>query len=196
MSTCSDAALLRRQASYLLGFDARSESAEWLRAEQGRPWHHAHLSSDLPTWVAARSSALALARFGDRDPVQAFVQQALTNEQQEVANLNYWAYWVGEIPHIEPGDAFMVATDLSSWEGSTLLCHLLKRLKVGAEHADLNIHTLWTLLQARPSLLHNHADLRSLARKRVEQLMEDRELSSQARQKLPALAYAIRLSEG
>ncbi|MGH8897087.1 MAG: helix-turn-helix domain-containing protein [Egibacteraceae bacterium] len=194
-STCSDTILPRRQAIYLLSFDARSESAEWLRSEQRRAWHCSRPGTDVPTWAAVRSSALALARFGDRDPVQAFVQHGLANEQQEVANLNYWAYWVGELPHIEPDDAFMVATDVSSWDGSTLLRHLLNRLEVGSEHADLNIHTLWTLLQARPSLLQIHTTLRSLARERIEQLMDDRELSAQTRQKLPALAYAIRLAE-
>ncbi len=194
-STCGDGALLRRQASYLLGFDIRPESAEWLRTEQHRPGYHVRLGNDLSTWVAVRSTALALARFGNRDPVQAFVQQALTNEQQETANLNYWAYWVGEIPHVEPDDAFMVTTNISSWEGSTLLQHLLNRLKVGFEHADLNVHTLWALLQARPSLLQNHADLRCRARQRVEQLMGDHELLPQTRQKLLALMYAIRLSE-
>ncbi|MGH8886907.1 MAG: helix-turn-helix domain-containing protein [Egibacteraceae bacterium] len=194
-STYSDTILPRRQAIYLLGFDARSESAEWLRSEQRRAWHCAHPGTDVPTWAAVRSSALTLARFGDRDPVQAFVQHGLANEQQEVANLNYWAYWVGEIPHIEPDDVFMVVTDVSSWDGSTLLRHLLNRLEVGSEHADLNIHTLWTLLQARPSLLQIHTTLRSLARERIEQLMDDRELSAQTRQKLPALAYAIRLAE-
>ncbi|MGH8908126.1 MAG: transcriptional regulator, partial [Egibacteraceae bacterium] len=127
--------------------------------------------------------------------VQAFVRKGLTNEQQEAANLNYWAYWVGEIPHLEPDDGFMVATDVSSWDGSTLLCHLLNRLEVGSEHADLNVHTLWNLLQARPSLLQRHAALRSLVRERIEQLMDDRGLSSQERHNLQVLAYAIRLIE-
>ncbi|MGH8909189.1 MAG: helix-turn-helix domain-containing protein, partial [Egibacteraceae bacterium] len=109
-STCSDTTLLRRQAIYLLGFDVRSDSVEWLRSEQRRAWHCAYPGNGVSTWVAVRSSALALARFGDRDPVQAFVRKGLTNEQQEAANLNYWAYWVGEIPHLEPDDGFMVAT--------------------------------------------------------------------------------------
>lgn len=188
-------ALLRRQAIYLLGFDTRPESVEWLRAEQGRAWRNAHHSNHVPSWVAVRSSALALARFGDRDPLRAFVQQALTDERHEAANLNYWAYWIGEIPHVEVDDTFMITADSTSWGGAHLLRHLLNRFNPGNEHAELNIHTLWALLLARPCLFDNQPKLRSQARERIEQLADDNELSSQARQELTAVAYAIRLAE-
>ena len=63
-----DAALLRRQAIYLLGFDTRPTTAEWLHAEQLRALRGADRTDHVPSWVAVRSSAVALAHSGNRDP--------------------------------------------------------------------------------------------------------------------------------
>jgi hypothetical protein len=52
---------------------------------------------NVPSWVAVRSSAVALAQDGDPEPLQAFVTHGLSSDDQDVANVNYWAYWVGEI---------------------------------------------------------------------------------------------------
>lgn len=160
-----------------------------------RAWRNAYQSNYVPSWIAVRSSALALARLGDRDPLRVFVRQALTDERHEVANLNYWAYWIGEIPHVEFDDTFMITADPPPWNGTYLLQHLLNRLAPGCEHADLNVHTLWALLLARPCLFDNQPALRWQACERIEQLIDDRELSSQVRQELAAVAYAIRLAE-
>lgn len=40
---------------------------------------------------------------------------------------------------------------------------LLERLCSGSGHAELNVHSVWTLLLAHPALLSEHADLRSAA---------------------------------
>jgi len=89
----TDAPLLRRQAIYLLGFDPRPNTVQWLRDEQLRATRTAARGDDVPSWVAVRSSAVALASGGDPEPLESFVRDALTTEHQEQANLNYWAYW-------------------------------------------------------------------------------------------------------
>lgn len=193
-STGDQAALLRRQAIYLLGFDQREPTANWLRTEQQRAIAGAHRFDHVPSWVAVRSSAVALARNGNRDPLERFVATALTDQRQQTANLNYWAYWVGEIDDVQPDDEFMVATDPRTWAGTRLLNHLLSRLQPGSDHADLNIHTLWSLVLARPFLLEQHPHLRADAETAVEQAAADHGLTDQARRELASLAYAIRLA--
>ncbi|MGH3931429.1 MAG: helix-turn-helix domain-containing protein, partial [Pseudonocardiaceae bacterium] len=80
--SCEDAALPRQQAVYLLGFDTRASTAEWLHTEQLRALRNADRADHLPSWVAVRSSAVALAFTGDRDPIRAFIHQALITDQQ------------------------------------------------------------------------------------------------------------------
>ncbi|MGO1056834.1 helix-turn-helix domain-containing protein, partial [Crossiella sp. CA198] len=161
-------ALLRRQAVYLLGFDDRGATAAWLGTEQRRALRSAGRTDHVPSWVEVRSSAIALSRYGDRDPLRAFVRTALTNEAQEIANLNYWAYWVGEVGDVQTDDGFMTELGVRSWTGEDLLRHLLVRLQPGSDHAELNIHSLWSLVLARPALLNGSPGLRRLARERVD----------------------------
>lgn len=187
------AALPRRQAIYLLGFDTRASTAEWLRAEQLRALRDAGHTDHVPSWVVVRSSAVALAYGGDRDPLRAFLQHALGTDQMEQANLNYWAYWVGEIDGIQVDDEFMVCIDPRDWSGVRLLGHLLERLHPGSGDAELDIHTVWALLLAHPALLSNHPGLRSATARTVEELAADRDLSAQTRRELSDIAYAVRL---
>lgn len=193
-NTTNDTALLRRQAIYLLGFGQREDVASWLRTEQRRALAGAHRVDHVPSWVAVRSSAVALARNGNREPLERFVATALTDRTQQAANLNYWAYWVGEFDEVQPDDHFMVATSTPNWAGTRLLSHLLRRLQPGSDHAELNIHTLWALVLARPFLLEQHPHLRTQAAVTVEQANDDA-LSARGRQELASLAYAIRLAQ-
>jgi transcriptional regulator with XRE-family HTH domain len=188
------AALLRRQSIYLLGFDTRASTAAWLHTEQLRALRDADRTDHVPSWVAVRSSAVALGYTGDRGPLQAFVQQALATEQQEQANLNYWAYWVGEIDSVQVNDGFMGRIDPRSWAGVRLLGHLLQRLHPGSGHTELNIHTVWALLLAHPTLLANHPALRSATASTVEHLTSDPDLSTQTRRELSDIGYAVRLA--
>lgn len=188
-------ALLRRQAIYLVGFDARPDSREWLESEQRRALRGTGQTEDVTSWVSVRSSAIALARNGNKDPLRAFVTAALTDQTQELANLNYWAYWVGEIPEIQSDDRFMTAIDPIRWSGVRLFEHLLRRLQPGSDHADLNIHTLWSLLLARPGILDGRPDLRKQAEVRIEEAGADADLTVQARQELSSVAYAVRFAK-
>lgn len=189
-----DTPLARRQAIYLLGFDTRASTAQWLRTEHARALRAAGRTDHVPSWVVVRSSAVALAYSGDRDPLRAFLQQVLATDQLEQANLNYWAYWVGEIDGIQVDDEFMGRADPQGWSGVRLLSHLLELLHPGSGHAELNLHTVWALLLAHPALLSEHPRLRSATANTVHELATDDDLSTQTRRELSDIAYAIRLA--
>jgi transcriptional regulator with XRE-family HTH domain len=189
-----DTSLPRRQAIYLLGLDARTSTAEWLHAELPRALRHAGSTDHVPSWVNVRSSAVALAYDGDREPLRAFLARTVATDRLEQANLNYWAYWVGEIDGIQGDDEFMVRVDPRDWSGVRLLGHLLERLYPGAGNAELDLHTVWALLLVHPVLLGDHPGVRSAAANMVEKLAEDRDLSARARRELSDVAYAVRLA--
>lgn len=76
-----------------------------------------------------------------------------------------------------------------------LLGHLLQRLHPGSGHTELNIHTVWALLLAHPTLLASHPGLRSDTAGKVESLTVDHDLSAQARRELSDIGYAVRLAD-
>jgi hypothetical protein len=187
-------ALLRRQAIYLLGFDERRDTVEWLAAEQRRAVQAATSTDDIPAWVAVRSSAVALAQHGHTDPLRAFVAGGLTTDTQVLANLNYWAYWVGELPDRQPDDMFMMRTRPEHWSGTRLFPHLVSRLCPGSDQAELYIRTLWTLIATHPALLQRDRAFCSAALTKVEEMAAEPDLTAKARQELDSVAFAIRLS--
>jgi transcriptional regulator with XRE-family HTH domain len=187
-------ALLRRQAVYLLSFDTDRHTKDWLVAEYARCMRNVGRSADAMRWIAVRSAAVGLTRHGLKDPLYAFMASGLRDHQQEIANLNYWAYWLGEVHEIHVDDSFMQTTRPSSWDGARLLGHLAERIAPGSDQLELNVHTMWQLLLARPHLLTEQPDLRELASARVEETLDRDDLSRQARQELSDVAYAVRLA--
>ncbi|WUX14588.1 helix-turn-helix domain-containing protein [Streptomyces sp. NBC_01439] len=181
--------LLRRQALYLAGYDDAPDTAAWLaqqqRAERPQDW--------LTRWLAARSVAAVAARQGDRDPMRHFISTTLDDEAGEAANLNYWAYWLGESPHLQLSDDFIAAPGRGTWHGHRVFQHLVKGLAPEQGFLDLNIHTLWALLAARPTLLSSAAG-RTL-RDRLPMLLDGTGPSPHARRELEGIRYAIRLAE-
>ncbi|MGH3860290.1 helix-turn-helix domain-containing protein [Actinokineospora sp.] len=188
-------ALLRRQAVYLLGFDQRPDSARWLTSELQDANRGVGRADHLSSWVAHRSSAIALAQKGHRDALDAFVARKLSTDAQEIANLNYWAYWLGEIPDPQVNDDFMTTVDPEQWFGARVLDHLLDRLNPGSHHADLNIHTLWALLLARPIVLRGRRHAQARAGEVVDRMSAHPHLTHRARRELDSVAYAIRLAD-
>ncbi|MER5729086.1 transcriptional regulator [Streptomyces sp. NPDC002138] len=183
--------LLRRQALYLAGYDDAPDTPGWLgqqqRAERPEDW--------LTRWLTARSVAAVAARQGDRDRMRHFITTTLDDDDAgEAANLNYWSYWIGESPHLQLSDDFIAGAGKPTWHGHKLLQHLVAGLSPDRGFFDLNIHTLWALLAARPGLLRSSAAGHAL-RDRLPMLLDGTEPSTRARRELEGIRYAIRLAE-
>ncbi|OKJ36515.1 transcriptional regulator [Streptomyces sp. CB01580] len=183
---------LRRQALYLAGYDDAPDTSEWLaqqqRAERPDGW--------LTIWLNSRSVAAVAARQGDRDQMGHFITTTLIDDDAgEAANLNYWAYWIGEAPHIQMSDDFIAAANPGPWPGDKLMRHLVGGMNPNHGFFDLNVHTLWALLAIRPSLLRPGTPIGNELRASLPVLLDGRELSVRARRELEDIRYAIRLAE-
>jgi hypothetical protein len=184
-----DGLLLRRQAYYLTGFDRSPGTRQWLAdmyqtdqqaARPAKGWSQ--------TWPLARSAASALTRAGDPEPMRRFIHDQLGDQAADMANLNYWAFWTGELDQQQATDEFICSTSNSSWHGGRLARHLANRLHGNIGFTELNIHSLWALIRARPGLaVPLAADLDTA----ITRLLDDNQISAPARRELESLRYGI-----
>lgn len=185
--------LMRRQVAYLASFDRTPDTAAWLahlRASVAWAKSAAQVSA---SWAEARSIAIALDRQGDADALARFVAAGRDNDAWEIANLNYWAYWVGETRTIERDDAFMTA-GLGRWRGITLLDHLTTRITPDAHDLALNVHTVWSLLLARRGLLDDDPAVTRALAAGVRQLLDHSAVPAAVRTEVASIRAALRLA--
>lgn len=188
------AVLLRRQIYFMAGWDRSPDGRTWLADQERRELHRLRRGDGwTPDWVAGRSLAVARACQGDREQLHHFIAHQLADTDIcEAANLNYWAYWIGEQPTAATSDDFM-AQDLGAWRGTALLRHLTAGLDPTTPYLDLSVHTVWALLARRPHLLDDDAALTAELHRRTERLLaEPTDLSPLARRELDQLHFLTR----
>ncbi|MGY4770316.1 helix-turn-helix domain-containing protein (plasmid) [Kribbella sp. CWNU-51] len=186
------AQLIRRQATYMLGFDTRSSSAIWLADQHRRIAVRALDVRDVPGGIATRSASLALARQGDVEPVRHFIQGTLSENNQLLGALTYWAYWLGEIPETYPDDEAMLTSGSELWSGRRLIEHLMSHL-TDPKNAEMNVHSLLGLVMARRDLLEASSALRARMFEVLDQA-DTPALSRHARTELANLRFAAQLA--
>ncbi|WP_166459624.1 helix-turn-helix domain-containing protein [Amycolatopsis pithecellobii] len=194
-STTPESALLRRQAVYLLGFDGSADTREWLRSEWRRASQRRVADNDVPRLLEARSASVALATLGERDVLDGFTARLSDHPRPEAANLNYWAYWIGELRDDQVDDQFMLDTDPGSWGGVNLVQHLTQRVDPASPHLALNLHTLCALIASRPSLLTDWPHLRAPLAQAVEAGLSSNGLARVERDQFAGLHYALRIAD-
>lgn len=183
--------LLRRQVYFMTSWDP--DSRDWLSGMERAELRQLRRSDGwTPGWVAGRSLAVARACQGDREQLRRFISDQLADDLCEAANLNYWAYWVGEDPATATSDGFM-ARDLGAWRGTALLRHLTAGLQPSTPYLDLSIHSVWALVGRRPYLLDDDHTLTADLALRVAELLDSPiDLSAQARRELDQIHFLTR----
>jgi hypothetical protein len=192
-STQPQAALLRRQAVYLLGFDRRSHVTDWLHDEWQRASRRRVPDGDIPALMVARSASVALASAGDSTHLYDFVTTA-SGTAAEVANLNYWAYWTGELADDQTSDDFMADDDPGHWAGVRVVRHLTTRLDPASSHLPLNLHTVHTLVVSRPVLLTGWPGIRASLSDALDRIASSDALTRTGRDQVAGLRYALRIA--
>lgn len=184
--------LLHRQALYLASYDRGPEAASWtvhaLHARRGvlagRGWSE--------HWAEARSTATALARLRDPQPLLDFIERSLVGDDTaEAANLNYWAYWLGGVRLPQADDRFMQDRELSGWDPVTLLRGLTYGMHRAPGYVDLYVHTLWALLTAHPWLSQASPALARDLAERTGRLLDEGGTSRRSRRELGAVHYVL-----
>ena len=187
-----DGLLLHRQALYLCSYDRTPEATSWMG-------HALHTRRDLitvrgwtPHWSTARSTAVALARLGDPQPLLDFIDRAMADDDAaETANLTYWAYWLGSIREPQANDGFM-RQGPNNWEPVRLLRGLAAGLHQAPAYVDLYVHSLWALLTNHHWLPLAEPELADSLYAHISGLLDRNGISPRSRRELSAVHYVLR----
>lgn len=184
--------MLRRQVKFLLAKSSNDPVArQWVADTELRDLRSpGKLGEWTPRWAVARSAAFAAAQAGDLDPIHRFIDRGLSDDQLMNANLNYWAYWVGEHPAPWNGDSAMTETGDEEWSGARLLASLLHGI-VNAPYRDMSAHSLWALLLYKRQLAASPR-WQPHIRAAIAQALDAGILTDSARQRLEQVDYLVR----
>lgn len=184
------APLLRRQALYLTSYDRTPEARAWTAHTLYQGRGVLGLRGWSERWAEARSTATALARQGDQQPLIDFIERALADDDQgEVANLNYWAHWLGAGSGQQADDRFMADRNLSGLDPVRLFRLLVRGVDEAPTYAELYAHTLWALLHRHPWLPLAAPETAGLLASQSERLLDGAGpvLSSRSRREFAAV---------
>ncbi|CAL9673124.1 XRE family transcriptional regulator [Streptomyces sp. enrichment culture] len=185
-------ALLHRQALYLASYDQGPDAAAWTASTLHRRRDVLARRGWSAHWPEARSTATALARLGDPQPLLDFTDRALADDDTaEAANLNYWALWLGALPVPQADDSFMRDRELSAWNPVTLLRGLARGLHLAPGYVDLYAHSLWALTTAFPWLPQAADQLAAPLRERITHLLDGAAVSARSRRELAHVHYVF-----
>jgi hypothetical protein len=120
----------------------------------------------------------------------------MRTDRCEAANLNYWAYWLGEITEPQIADTFMVELPTRSWRGAKLLRHLVGKLDPANGYLDVVVHTTWALLQHRPAIVHDEPGTVGRLQDRAGMVLDAAEICPQSRRELEEVLYGLRMADG
>jgi transcriptional regulator with XRE-family HTH domain len=184
--------MLRRQAKFLLAKSSDDPVArQWVADTELRDLRSpGNLEEWTPRWPVARSAAFAAAEAGNLDPIHRFIDRGLSDDRLVSANLNYWAYWVGEYSAPWNGDSAMTGTGDEEWSGTRLLGSLLHGI-VNAPYRDMSAHSLWALLPLQRQLAASPR-WQPQIRAAVAEALDAGVLTGSARQRLEQVDYLVR----
>jgi transcriptional regulator with XRE-family HTH domain len=181
--------MIRRQARHLLA--DHEPSREWVmdlaRDEQRNV---RDMSTWTPDWPAARSAAVAAATAGEFELLDRFVQEGLSTDEGMAANLNYWAYWVGECGLAWSSDADMTMPN-DQWSGKQLLRSLVEGLDANVAYRELCAFSLWGLLRRKRELARDPATRERLLPTIEAVTSSASTVSENARRRLEQVAYLV-----
>ncbi|MEU6403996.1 XRE family transcriptional regulator [Streptomyces sp. NPDC046985] len=191
--TSDQGVLLHRQALYLSSYDRSPDATRWTAQalHSRRDVLAAH--GWTPRWAGARSTAAALARLGDPEPLLTFIDRSMAEDDDaEAANLNYWAYWLGALPQAQASDHFMVDKTLSAFEPVALFRRLVQGIHQAPGYVDLYVHSLWALLAVCGWLPLAVPDAARSLGQEVDQLLSSDRISARAQRELSTMHYVLR----
>ncbi len=124
-------------------------------------------------------------------PLYDFVDALAADQHGELANLAYWAYWLGSTPPTQPDDAFLHRPEPTAWSPPHLFQRLAGSLHDAPGTVDLCVHSLHTLLHLHPWLpLADPASARHL-RERAVELLDAGVLSPVSRRDIESVHYRL-----
>lgn len=183
---------LRHQAYSILGGD--SSSYTWLVGASRHEGLARSRPPRSPLWLVDRALATALARQGDRDRLTHFIDRCLIGDDQEHANLRYWACWAGATLS-NPALQIFDGGDLSPSVTARFLAAAPDCLSLGDPCVALNVHTLRSIIR-RPTgrrTLLAMPEVCDLLLARGALLLDSNVLTPKARVELDELRTEIRI---